>query len=61
MPIYEYECRICKERFEALQKMNEDNSNLRCPKCQADQPKKVLSLFRCGSVRSSDSCLSGST
>jgi putative FmdB family regulatory protein len=61
MPIYEYECRRCKERFEVLQKMNEDVSPLRCPKCQADKPQKVLSLFNSGSVKSSDGCSTGST
>ena len=61
MPIYEYECRMCKERFEVLQKMNEDNSPLRCPKCQADKPTRVLSHFSSGSVKPSDSCSTGST
>jgi putative FmdB family regulatory protein len=61
MPIYEYECRRCKERFEVLQKMNEDSSHLRCPKCQTDKPQRVLSLFSSGSVRASDSCSGGST
>ena len=46
MPIFEYECRSCKERFEVLQKVNEDNSRLRCPKCQAERPHKILHEFR---------------
>ena len=45
MPVYEYECRKCNERFEVLQSINEDESNLRCPKCQAERPKKLLSVF----------------
>jgi putative FmdB family regulatory protein len=61
MPIYEYECRKCKERFEVLQKINEDNSHLCCPKCQTDRPQRVLSPFSLGLVRSSDSCSTGST
>jgi putative FmdB family regulatory protein len=61
MPIYEYECRSCKERFEILQKMNEDNSRLRCPKCQAERPQRVLSLFSSGPIKSSDGCSTGST
>ncbi len=61
MPIYEYECRRCKERFEALQKMSEDNSQLYCPKCQANRPKRILSLFSSVSVKSSDFCSTGST
>jgi len=45
MPLYEYECRVCKEKFEILQSIRDDGSKLRCPKCQADKPKRVLSLF----------------
>jgi len=61
MPIYEYECRKCKEKFEVLQKINEDNGHLRCPKCKADRPQRVLSSFSSGSVKSSASCSTGST
>lgn len=45
MPIYEYECRKCKERFEVIQKMGEEDSTLCCPTCSADKPEKVLSAF----------------
>ncbi len=45
MPIYEYECRKCKERFEVIQGINEDTTALQCPKCMADKPKRVLSGF----------------
>ncbi|MCK4816936.1 zinc ribbon domain-containing protein [bacterium] len=45
MPLYEYECRVCKKKFEVLQRMSDDESKLRCPKCQADKPKRILSLF----------------
>jgi putative FmdB family regulatory protein len=61
MPIYEYECRNCEERFEVLQKMNEDNSHLRCPKCQAERPERVLSLFSPGSGKFSSGCSTGPT
>ncbi|MGB9628041.1 MAG: FmdB family zinc ribbon protein [Thermodesulfobacteriota bacterium] len=61
MPIYEYECRKCGERFEVLQRINEDNSRIRCPRCNADAPQRVLSSFSSGSVRSSASCSTGST
>jgi putative FmdB family regulatory protein len=61
MPIYEYECRRCKERFEVLQKMNEDNSRIRCPRCNADTPQRILSTFSSGSIRSTASCSTGST
>lgn len=32
MPIYEYFCKGCNEKFERLQKMTE-SSNVKCPKC----------------------------
>ncbi|MBW1679178.1 MAG: zinc ribbon domain-containing protein, partial [Deltaproteobacteria bacterium] len=46
MPLYEYECRQCKERFEVLHFSNDDESNLLCPRCQADKPQRILSLCR---------------
>ena len=53
MPIYEYECRSCKERFEVMQKMSEGNEELCCPKCDTDKPERVLSAFCSGSGKSS--------
>jgi putative FmdB family regulatory protein len=61
MPIYEYECRKCGERFEVLQRMNEDSSQVRCPRCNTDRPRRVLSIFSSGSVESSASCSTGSS
>lgn len=51
MPIYEYECRECKERFEVLQRVGEGNEDLCCPKCDANKPEKVLSPFCSGGGR----------
>lgn len=48
MPIYEYQCRECRHRFEVLQKIGEDNKDLKCPKCNTDKPKRVLSAFSGG-------------
>ncbi len=45
MPIYEYECRKCNERFEVMQKMSEGNEGLSCPKCKAEKPERLLSAF----------------
>ena len=52
MPLYEYECRECKERFEVLQSIHDDESTVRCPKCNADMPKRVLSVFSSTSSKS---------
>lgn len=35
MPIYEYQCRVCGERCEILQKINEPLTT-KCPNCQAE-------------------------
>ena len=63
MPIYEYECRKCKKRFEVFQGVNEDGKELICPQCQANNPQRILSLFSSGSGKvSAASCgPSGST
>ena len=60
MPIYEYRCRVCQHKFEVLQKMGEDGKGLKCPKCDADKPMKVFSVFAGGisSDNSSSTCSS---
>ncbi|MFC1931306.1 zinc ribbon domain-containing protein [Chloroflexota bacterium] len=45
MPIYEYECTKCGEKFELRRSMSDDDSNIKCPGCGKGQPKKVLSTF----------------
>lgn len=45
MPIYEYRCGKCNHKFDALQKMDEDGTGLKCPQCGADNPVKILSAF----------------
>jgi putative FmdB family regulatory protein len=55
MPIYEYECRNCKETFEVIQKSGEDNEGLCCPKCNTDKPERLLSSFCSGTSKSPSS------
>jgi putative FmdB family regulatory protein len=45
MPIYEYECVHCGQKFEVRQAIGEDGSGLNCPKCHAGEPKRLLSSF----------------
>ncbi len=42
MPIYEYECRECGHRFEALQKIS-DAPLSECPACGRDAVSKLIS------------------
>ena len=45
MPIYEYQCVHCGQKFEVRQAIGEDGSSLNCPKCHAGEPKRLLSSF----------------
>ena len=45
MPIYEYQCAQCGQKFEVRQAMGEDGSSLSCPKCHAQNLKKLFSSF----------------
>ena len=45
MPLYEYRCRECGERFEVLQRMGEGAAGLECPRCGARAAEKQLSTF----------------
>ena len=42
MPIYEYKCSECGHRFEALQRIGADGSDLACPRCGTPRPEKML-------------------
>jgi putative FmdB family regulatory protein len=43
MPIYEYQCRDCSERFEAIVRPNE--SPAACPSCHSTNLERLISLF----------------
>jgi len=42
MPIYEYECKQCGHKMEALQKMSDDPLS-DCPECGKPELKKLVS------------------
>lgn len=46
MPIYEYRCLECEEKFEKLvRSMNNPTSEVKCPKCGGWKVEKLLSAF----------------
>ena len=49
MPVYEYECTSCGERFEIRRRIADSDGEIDCPKCQAKNPRRVLSVFAKGS------------
>ena len=53
MPIYQYECKICGEKFEHKQDIAEGDKNMRCPKCGAKVLKRIFSTFITESLSSS--------
>lgn len=48
MPIYEYSCEACGERFEALRPVESRDKPLDCPKCGHNSSEKLLSVFAAG-------------
>lgn len=53
MPIYEYECISCGHKFELLRKFSDDDSDIKCPKCDKQETKRVISSFATSSSGSS--------
>lgn len=45
MPIYEYRCEECGERFERLVPMREADQPAPCPRCGAGETRKQMSAF----------------
>ncbi len=59
MPIYEYKCRQCGEKFELRLSFFHDKKSLKCPKCGSDNPDRVFSPFLTGSSASGSSTSGG--
>jgi len=47
MPIYEYMCDACNEKFSVLQSIHAGDKETECPKCSSKKVKKVMSSFCC--------------
>ena len=46
MPIYEYRCQECGEKFEKIvRSMNNPEPEIKCPKCGGRKVEKFLSAF----------------
>ena len=48
MPVYEYSCRSCGEKFEAIRGILDDDKKAKCPNCGGDDLSKVFSPFFSG-------------
>jgi putative FmdB family regulatory protein len=61
MPIFEFKCLECNEFFEILVMNQEDETEMRCPKCKAKNFERVLSntSFNMGAPSGSNQTCSG--
>jgi putative FmdB family regulatory protein len=48
MPIYEYACEQCGEKFEQLVRSMSGEAKIACPKCASSKTKRALSVFAVG-------------
>lgn len=54
MPLYEFRCRSCGERFEQLVRGEDRNQPVVCPRCQAAETERVFSAFARMGARTCD-------
>jgi len=55
MPMYEYRCDVCGERFEKLVRSASSQESITCPSCGATETRKQFSTFASVSARSTAS------
>jgi putative FmdB family regulatory protein len=44
MPVYEYECKDCGVKFEAMRSMKDADSPIKCESCNSAKTKRALSV-----------------
>jgi putative FmdB family regulatory protein len=49
MPIYEYACLDCGERFETMRSMKDADAPISCRQCESLRTSRMLSLFNASS------------
>lgn len=45
MPMYEYGCLSCNNRFDLLRRMDQGDSGVTCPICHSESVQRRLSVF----------------
>lgn len=48
MPIYEYRCADCTEKFDLLVRASDADAARECPKCRGSKVSRLLSTFAVG-------------
>lgn len=58
MPIYEYRCRACEDKFAHLHRRADEPAPA-CPRCGAAAPRKLFSVFSASIAVKTPSCSLG--
>ncbi len=45
MPLYEYHCQDCGQKFEKLTRFSNRDEKVTCPSCGGSRTKRAISLF----------------
>ncbi len=45
MPVYEYKCKSCSEKFDIQRSLCESDEEVKCPKCGSAGAERVYSSF----------------
>ena len=61
MPVFEYKCTNCNNKFEVLHKSSINTEEVTCPNCNSSKNKKLFSAFNASVESSSYSGSSCST
>lgn len=58
MPLYEYQCKECSGKFEALVSYKNADNHVECPHCNSKETERQLSTFSAsvGSSKSGAAC-----
>lgn len=61
MPIFEYQCSECNNKYDIFHKSQSSSEKIECPSCGSDKSKKLFSAFAASVNTSSSmpSCASG--
>jgi putative FmdB family regulatory protein len=56
VPLYEYRCKGCGERFEVLQRVGARPEDTVCPRCDWPSVEREVSVFSSGAATAGGGC-----
>lgn len=60
MPLYEYRCQDCGQKFEKLVSISSRDQEVSCPSCGSSRSERAISLFAARSVSAAGSSIATS-